>query len=498
MCWRYPILSILWVLVEAGLSHAHPVARDNHDRTIVVHLQQDPESQRWLVLVNYRLEVDEFTVVFKDLKEFRDEIDPKSKDPYATFTRIYAPILANHLSAEVNGTPLTFACIRRQHTLKDDKGESLGHLRCDFVFQAAFAPRRDNRFTFEEGNYQLQEGRIDLSLAAAPLIHLVSKTEPDAALKARADKVLLDGEDAKLRKLTAVFTVPESLLAKEALPAALPPTEAAGTSVDDSRVHLLLNSNYGFWMIMLLSAGLGAAHALTPGHGKTLVAAYLVGQQGTIWHALLLGLITTLTHTGAVLVLAVLLRFAPQSWGANVQSGLGLAMGLVVTCFGFFVLLRRLSGRADHIHLGGGHHHHHHYGPGHHVHEHAHAHADHVRAPDGSVLARDRRLNTWGLIMLGVTGGLLPCTDAILILGLAVGAGKLWLALPMLLSFSAGLAGVLVLIGILVVQARNFASSKFGDGRLMRSLPIVSAVLVTLVGLWLCYESVHGGHGTGP
>src|SRR5207247_9524137 len=62
-------------------------------------------------------------------------------------------------------------------------------------------------------------------------------------------------------------------------------------------------SEHGFWVLLLLAFGLGAAHALTPGHGKTLVAAYLVGERGTAWHAVLLGLVTTLTHTSSVLVL---------------------------------------------------------------------------------------------------------------------------------------------------------------------------------------------------
>ena len=63
-------------------------------------------------------------------------------------------------------------------------------------------------------------------------------------------------------------------------------------------------SDYSFWLKLLLATLFGAAHALTPGHGKTLVAAYLIGQRGTVWHAVVLGIVTTVTHTGAVLLLA--------------------------------------------------------------------------------------------------------------------------------------------------------------------------------------------------
>ena len=94
--------------------------------------------------------------------------------------------------------------------------------------------------------------------------------------------------------------------------------------------------------------------------------------------------------------------------------------------------------------------------------------------------------------MLGMSGGIIPCTDAIGILFITLGTSQFWLALPMLLAFSAGLAGVLVLIGILVVKGRNFATSKLGEGRLVRALPILSAIFVTAIGVWLCVESVRG------
>ena len=96
----------------------------------------------------------------------------------------------------------------------------------------------------------------------------------------------------------------------------------------------------------------------------------------------------------------------------------------------------------------------------------------------------------WGLIALGVSGGIVPCYDAIIMLIFAVSARRLWLALPLLLAFSAGLAGVLIVIGILVVQVKGFATARLGS-RWFKSLPLVSAILVILLGLFLCYRSVH-------
>ncbi len=103
---------------------------------------------------------------------------------------------------------------------------------------------------------------------------------------------------------------------------------------------------------------------------------------------------------------------------------------------------------------------------------------------------RAGKLSAWGLILLGVSGGIVPCTDAVAMLVLAVGMNLFWLALPLLLAFSAGLAGMLVLVGVLVVKFRHVAGSRWAEGRLVRALPIVSALLVTAMGFWMCYESV--------
>jgi ABC-type nickel/cobalt efflux system permease component RcnA len=466
----------------ASIATGHPFAlgRENHDRTIVVRLQKSDTPNRIRVRVEYRLEVHEFTVYQNDMKGSGLNPGDYRLDPlqyYAKFTEKFAPIYAARLSASVNKKEIDdFRCISRSQQIEDDNGKALGHLRCDFVFETTFdmPPGEKTDFSFREGTYFLDRGQIDLRVVNETGLALESKTEPDEALRNRPFEQQEPGDDERLRNVGLVLLPQSSTSEPEPQLSPLPQTTRDPRESHDESLslwRLILQTNYGFWLTMLLALLFGAAHALTPGHGKTLVAAYLVGERGTIWHAGFLGLVTTLTHTGVIIVLAIILTLLPediqQASKIWIQNGVGLVMGLIVTCMGFWLLLQRLAGRADHIHLDGGHHHH-----------------------DPSPSARS--LSWWGLVVLGVTGGLIPCWDAVGVLCITVGSNEFWLALPAVLAFSAGLAIVLVLIGILVVQVPRFAEAYSGDGRFVRSLPIISAMLVTSMGLWLCYEAVHG------
>jgi nickel/cobalt exporter len=485
--------------VASGSLCAHPVPKDNHDRFITVRLLEGKTPDHLLLHIEYRLEVDEATVVLDDMKPYRDEVDAslfakKPLDYYSQFTRIYAPIYAENLLVKINGEPVPLTLQDRNQTLKDEKGEPLGHLRCTFIFQGqlALGTNQENTLTVHETNYRDQEGQIHLVLVNDANLKIIQQTLPDLALNKLHPLDRPADYDNKLRHLSVKFVQGQETSKDTPLAEVTPPPAETRPTQEDHEGFLQLfrdvrEKGMGLWLVLLLFAALGAAHALTPGHGKTLVAAYLVGEHGTIWHAVVLGVVTTITHTGVVLILAAVLFFLPASMAASakdsIRTGLGLGMGLLVVCLGFWLLLQRLSGRADHIHLGGGHDHHHHGHPHHH-----HAHPPAALAQN---MQQNGGLSWWGIIFLGMTGGLVPCWDAIVILATVVGTSEFWFALPALLAFSAGLAGVLVAIGILVVKFRNFAGSHWGEGRLVRSLPLLSAIFITAMGLWLCYESVH-------
>ncbi len=503
---------LLLLLALAAPAAAHPVPKDNHDRTAVVRLTADA------LLVDYRLDLDE-TRAALDLPRSEHAEIRSPRDFYAVFTRYFAPKIAYNLVAELDGKPLELTCVEQRHELTD-------HLRCEYRFRADWrpAPGRPHTFRLHEANDPRDDfSRLELRLGGSPRVTFREVTAPSDEVIARSNRAREPGDSDLLRTVAARFVVSEegargwykAALPPDPEPPRPPPEEAVSSSApapsagmevavakplpegpaDAGRpphsrklLHLLLDTRQGLAVLLLLAAGFGAIHALTPGHGKTMVAAYLVGEHGTVWHALLLGLVVTLTHTAAVLALAALLpRFFPDVVPATIQTALGLVGGLLIAGLGLWLLLRRLSGRADHFHLGGGHHHHH--GDGHdHQHHHHHGH-DHTHGPGGEV----RPVGWWGLVVLGVSGGIVPCWDAIAMLCVAISAQRLWLGLPLLLAFSTGLAAVLIVLGISVVHARDWAGARWGAKfhGVVRALPLASAALITVMGLWLCYDSFH-------
>ncbi|HTA67015.1 MAG TPA: hypothetical protein VK776_02010 [Bryobacteraceae bacterium] len=241
---------------------------------------------------------------------------------------------------------------------------------------------------------------------------------------------------------------------------------------------------------LIVAFGLGAAHALTPGHGKTIMAAYLVGSRGTMKHAAFLGLMVTMTHTISVFALGLATLFlfhfvVPE----KITEILGVISGLSIAIIGGGMLWKRIS--AQHSR----HHHHHHHDHQHdhdhpHTHGHAHSHdhghdAIHHHAPGGHTHVPEGEI-TWGsLTTLAVSGGLVPCESALVLLLGAIALGRVGLGLLLLISFSLGLAGVLMGVGVIVLSTKRVLPKRIRNEMApwMRWTPIASAGVVVLLGV---------------
>jgi nickel/cobalt transporter (NicO) family protein len=247
---------------------------------------------------------------------------------------------------------------------------------------------------------------------------------------------------------------------------------------------LISKNDLGFGVVLislLVALFWGAAHALTPGHGKAIVAAYMVGTRGSARHALLLGLTVTFTHTIGVFALGlVTLGLSEFIVPEDLYPWLNLASALLVVGVGVTVLRRRLHGRLSDAH--GRHHHHHDHAHHHHEHDHDHEHG-HSHAPEPGTGVR-------GLIAVGISGGILPCPTALVVLLGAISLHRVGYGLALIVAFSIGLAAVITGIALLAVTAKRTFSRMSFEGRLVRALPAVSAFVIVCVGIAMTLRAV--------
>lgn len=293
--------------------------------------------------------------------------------------------------------------------------------------------------------------------------------------------------------------------AAHATPAADPAPEGFGRREESAFVGLLGEQGGPGVLLaaLLLAMVLGAGHALEPGHGKTIVAAYLAGTRGTVKHAVLLGLVVTFTHTFSVFLLGLgVLLLSQYVVPERILPWMELVSGALIAAVGFVMLRGRWRGHShghSHGHTHGHHHSHthdHDHGHSHdhghthdHTHDHTHTHSHghtHSHAPAGASLG--------SILALGISGGLVPCPAGIVVLLSAISLGRIGFGLALILAFSVGLGAVLVGVAVLFVTARKWLDRLPLDGRHVRTLSLVSALVVTIFGIVLVARALLGGH----
>ncbi len=278
-------------------------------------------------------------------------------------------------------------------------------------------------------------------------------------------------------------------------------------------IHLPELGPWTLFVALLAAFGWGAAHALSPGHGKTIVGAYLVGSRGTAKHALFLGLTTTITHTAGVFALGLITLFASRYiLPETLFPWLSLASGLLVVVIGLSMawswLGRFRQKEAAHHHHSHGHSHHHDHR--HHAHDHSHDHGhehdhshkhghehDGLHTHDGihyhshDVPGQDGEPVTWrSLLALGISGGLLPCPSALVVMLGAIALQRVAFGLVLIIAFSLGLAGVLTAFGLALVYAGKFFARMPESTRYLKAMPVASALVITIIGAGITWQAL--------
>ena len=275
-------------------------------------------------------------------------------------------------------------------------------------------------------------------------------------------------------------------------------------------------------MIYLGATALGALHAFEPGHGKSIIAAYMIGTKGRAIDGVILGFIVTFTHTFSVIILGIVARLLSHSFTDDqLHVWLGLFSSLLILAVGLWMLRERLT------HRGGGHTHFHFFckDPSHHQqpvsskehdhhqnhlqsHSHDHHHSLHGHSHHGddhshhrdhsdqgaaiSITGEDGRINRWRLLLLGISGGIIPCPPAIAALLAAIGAGRTAEGLTVALFFSLGLGLVMMTIGVVLSHAGALTNRISDNLPLAQKLGILSALIITVLGCVTLYHSISG------
>ena len=407
-------------------------------------------------------------------------------------------IVAPHLRLVADGRPVRLA-LEEEHVRFPRGQGGLSTTRLDARFRAVGLKLEGSQHTFQLSNSYATDrvGWRELLVARGDGV-AVRSTDASVADRTHAlthypTDLLHSPPD--VRSETTVAALGSGGLAVQAIPVhdEYAPAEASNSAKSDGGfVSLIENggqlSLWGAIVALGLALVFGMVHALTPGHGKTMVAAYLAGTRGQARHALILGATVTVTHTAGVFALGIVtLSLSQFIVPDQLYPWLNLASGVMVVGIGAFAIRDRLkrwlraapprpaAAPMAHDH---GHEHAHDHG---HDHGHSHSHA----VPD--------ELSMRSLVALGVSGGLLPCPSALVVLLSAIALHRLAFGLALIVAFSFGLASVISGIGLAVLYARKLFTRLPSDhGRVVQVLPVASAVIITALGVILTARSLPG------
>ena len=263
----------------------------------------------------------------------------------------------------------------------------------------------------------------------------------------------------------------------------LPATRAQNTPRSRFTELISTQGTLSFWFLLtaaLIAAGLGALHALEPGHGKTIVAAYLVGSRGTARHAVLLGIVVTAAHTAGVFLLGAVTLYASRYIvPEQLYPWLGAISGLSVAGLGVFIFLRHWTGETgEHSHAAGE--------------RHSHWFLSMFKQ-NGTKGPKpiERALSLRELCVLGITGGIVPCPAALVVLLSAFALHRIGFGLFLITAFSVGLAAVLVIVGLTMVYTKRLVAARMQVGSAaLRYLPFLSSAFMVVLGVGITLSAI--------
>jgi nickel/cobalt exporter len=438
------LLGVAAVLAAPSAAAAHPLGNFTINRYSAVELSGDR------IYVHYVVDLAEIPTF--------QEGDRLRAPGFATG-------LARRLELVVDDQPRSLRPVESRARARPGAG-GLETLRLEVVYDAGAT---GTRLSFRDRNFARRLGWKEVVVRATRGARIESSSVPSSSVSHALRKYPRDLLEEPLAVSAATASFHGGSLPGRAPALGGEPTPEREEGSFES---LIAQEHLGPGVILLsltLAALWGAAHALTPGHGKAIVASYLVGTRGRPRDAVLLGMIVTGTHTIGVFGLGVVTLLLSQLIAPErLYPWLTLASGLLIVAVGASVLRARLRQRRA---TAVGRTHHHHHGQ-HHGDEHSHG----------------RR----GLLGVGIAAGLLPCPSALVVLLSAIALHRIAFGLALILAFSIGLAVTITAIGLVAVLARGAFARLRLDGPLVRALPAASALAIVALGTGITVNALPG------
>lgn len=488
------ILLLITLFSVVGSAAAHPLGNFTISRYSALTLEQEAIHMLYIV------DMAEIPTFQEQQQMDSDGDGTISAAEESAYLNVQIPALVNKLQLVINNQPLPLQL--QDHTLTFPPGQGdLPTMRLELSLLAPLPSATDALWDahYSDDNYTGRLGWQEVIIQAADKVSLQESSVPATDISNQLRNYPQDLLQAPLQVNQASFRFQLFGVSAVNRPAAesttttFAATDLAGQQNrfgQDEFADLLsrtLDTPAAVAAALALAFILGAAHALTPGHGKTIVGAYLVGSRGTAKHALFLGLTTTITHTAGVFALGLLVLFASRYILAErLYPWLGVLSGLLVVVIGFSILRGHLhhwwhnrgktavaSDKGYHYHFGIGHTHQ----PGEKSHSYRHNAHDHTSHP--------KTMNMRNLLALGISGGLLPCPSALILLLSAIALRQVGIGLVLIVVFSLGLASVLTGIGLVLVYAGRFLERLplRHNAITNRLLPAASAAFITIAGV---------------
>ena len=514
---RARLLRSVFLLVLAlfpRIAMAHPMGNFSVNHYTKITLEANG------VRIDYKIDLAEIPT-FQELQQ--GGIQAIASDPNVVrYVASKAAATAHQLTLSLNGKALALHLLNSQVLFPAGAG-GLPTMKMAFTYQARYpvdVDRSAGHLTYADHTYEGHSGWKEI-VAGATAGQLLSSSvpaedrshgltdyptdllnDPPQALEARIEAVLplaiatqrIEPSKpvavAKPAKATAQAMQAPLTPHVEAVPAPVVLAENQQKTPRSRFTELVTAEHLSAWFLFtaaLIAMALGGLHALEPGHGKTVVAAYLVGSRGTPRHAILLGLIVTASHTIGVFALGAVTLYASRYIvPERLYPWLGMLSGLTIVVLGGYMLLQRLTGtNVEHSHLDGESH-----GlwPWRKRDEASTRRLESGPAPRSAV-------GTGQLLALGVTGGIIPCPAALIVLLSAFALHRIALGFFLIVAFSVGLAAVLIAFGMLMVYARRYLRRLQMDGPLTRRwLPVASSIFITGLGIALTVQAASSLH----